>query len=307
MHAIEEVESRAPAWLGCMVEGNCPGIKLSKGMKLWKCLDIWKQKTIFAKPNSEGWMRGVGFFAVRDLAYSRYWAYWGLCGRMAVRCPASYPSVGNGSLPRKTVLTKSWIRVDCARSERNWSKRLDARVKNDWSRRSEHILRSRLLHTGSGRLWTLAPLTGGMRDEIQGRYPSLEMHEGWNWDKMWEGLKNSHFQEAQSERWFDAVVYIAELHPRRVKVIDYFSLYWSGRWPKSMLTLYPSFDQWRREARVTYRVSAILNPPPLFPRRVSTPDRCQLRWSRPRPSWHRPSGGGGRNTVDFPTTAVANI
>ena len=93
-HAIEEAEHRAPGWLCRMVEGSCPGIKLSKGMKLWKCMDTWKQKTIFAKPIREGWMRGVSFFAVRDLAYSRNWAYWGYCERhWSVRRPASYPSL----------------------------------------------------------------------------------------------------------------------------------------------------------------------------------------------------------------------
>jgi hypothetical protein len=92
------------------------------------------------------------------------------------------------------------------------------------------------------------PLPGGVRDEIKNRYPSLKVRDEWNRDQMWDCLKNSHFQEAQAERWFDAVVYTAELHPRRVKVIDYFSLYWSGRWPKRKPASYPSFEFWRREA-----------------------------------------------------------
>src|ERR1035437_10280594 len=91
-HAIEEAEHRAPEWLRRIVESSCPGIKPSKGTKLWKCVDAWKQKTIFAKPNREGWMRGVSFFAVRDLEYARTWAYWGHCEQQwSVRRPASYP------------------------------------------------------------------------------------------------------------------------------------------------------------------------------------------------------------------------
>jgi hypothetical protein len=61
-------------------------------------------------------------------------------------------------------------------------------------------------------------------------------------------LKNSHFQEAQAEGWFDAVVYTAELHPRRTKVIDYWSLYWAGHWDKGKPALYPPFELWRRKA-----------------------------------------------------------
>jgi hypothetical protein len=91
-------------------------------------------------------------------------------------------------------------------------------------------------------------LPRGVRDEIKNRYPSLEACGEWDRDKMWDYLKNSHFQEAQTERWFDAVVYSAELHPRRVKVVDYFSLYWSGHWPKRKPASYPSFEFWRREA-----------------------------------------------------------
>jgi len=91
-------------------------------------------------------------------------------------------------------------------------------------------------------------LPGGVRDEIKNRYPSLEVRDEWNRDQMWDCLKNSHFQEAQAERWFDAVVYTAELHPRRMKFIDYFSLYWSSHWPKRKPASYPSFEFWRREA-----------------------------------------------------------
>jgi hypothetical protein len=93
-----------------------------------------------------------------------------------------------------------------------------------------------------------SPLPGGMHDEIRNRYPSLEMCDEWDWDQMWGCLKKSHFQEAQAESWFDAVVYTAELHPRRVKVIDYLSLYWCRHWPKRKPASYPSFELWRLEA-----------------------------------------------------------
>ena len=92
-HAVEEAEHQAPAWLALVVAGRCPGIESQKGEKLWKCLDTWKHETLFAKPNREGWMRGVSFFAVRELAYAQYWAYWAYCEEQwSVQRPASYPS-----------------------------------------------------------------------------------------------------------------------------------------------------------------------------------------------------------------------
>ena len=65
---------------------------------------------------------------------------------------------------------------------------------------------------------------------------------GWNWDQVWARMRHSHFQEAEAGGWLDAVVYTAELHPRRTKVIDYWLLYWAGHWPKGNPELCPSFE-----------------------------------------------------------------
>jgi hypothetical protein len=92
------------------------------------------------------------------------------------------------------------------------------------------------------------PLSGRVLKEFRSRFPSLEMCDDWNWDQFWTRLRHLHFQEAEAQGWLDAVVYTAELHPRRTKVIDYFSLYWSDHWPKRKLASYPPFEFWRREA-----------------------------------------------------------
>src|SRR2546427_2036811 len=82
VRAIEEAERQAPGWLCRAVEVRCPGIVIQKGERLWKRLDKWKQETIFAKPIREGWMRAISFYAVRNLAYARIWAYWEYCERL---------------------------------------------------------------------------------------------------------------------------------------------------------------------------------------------------------------------------------
>jgi hypothetical protein len=219
-------------------------------MKLWKCLDIWKQKTIFTKPNRDGWARGVSFFAVRELAYARTWAYWGYCEQQwSLRRPDSYPSLeewksaadncpdevldSSGLREERKELVKAARRGAREQLERAVGTYLEIEAFAYWLR---PIFDARL------------PLPGGVRHEIKNRYPSLKVRDEWNRDQMWDCLKNSHFQEAQAERWFDAVVYTAELHPRRTKVIDYFSLYWSDHWPKRKLASYPPFEFWRREA-----------------------------------------------------------
>ncbi|MGO8734819.1 MAG: hypothetical protein ACLQVM_18740 [Terriglobia bacterium] len=250
VHAIEEAERRAPEWLCRTVENSCPGIKRSQDSKLWKCLDAWKQKTIFAKPKREGWMRGVSFFAVRDLVYSRAWAYWGYCEQQwSFRRPASYPSFDewkaaadncpdevltlSGLREERKELAKAARRAGGERLGRAVGIYLEIEAFAYWLR---PILDARLL------------LPGSVRDEIKNRYPFLELHDECNWNQMWDCLKDSHFQEAQTENWYEPVVYTAELHPRRVKVIDYFSVYWSGHWRKEKAQAYPPFEIWRRKA-----------------------------------------------------------
>jgi len=250
VHAIEEAERRAPEWLCRTVENSCPGIKRSQHRKLWKCLDAWKQKTIFAKPKREGWMRGVSFFAVRDLAYSQAWAYWAYCEQQwSIHRPASYPTLdewktaaGNcpdeildssGLREERKELVKAARRAGSERLERAVGIYLEIDAFACWLR---PILDARLL------------LSGRVRDEIKNRYPSLEIQGEWNWHQMWSCLKRPHFEEAQAENWYEPVVYTAELHPRRVKVIDYFSSYWSGHWRKDKPRAYPPFEIWRCEA-----------------------------------------------------------
>lgn len=91
-------------------------------------------------------------------------------------------------------------------------------------------------------------LPNGARREIENRYPAFEMCDTWKWDQMWACLKKSQFEEAQAAGWLDAVVYTAELHPRRVKIVDYHSLYWSKEFRKPQPSPYPPFESWRREA-----------------------------------------------------------
>ena len=250
VHAIEEAEGRAPGWLCRTVENSCPGIKRSPDRKLWKCLDAWKQKTIFAKPKREGWMRGVSFFAVRDLAYSRAWAYWAYCEQQwSIHRPASYPTLAEWKAAAENcpgeVLDSSGLRDE--------RKELAKAARRAGGERLERAV-GLYLEIEAFAYWLLPildarlPLSGSVRDEIKNRFPSLQLRDEWNWNQMWDSLKRSHFQEAQAENWFGPVVYTAELHPRRVKVIDYFSLYWSGHWPKDKQELYPSFELWRREA-----------------------------------------------------------
>ena len=85
-----------------------------------------------------------------------------------------------------------------------------------------------------------------MIDELKGRYPFLDLDRPWQPEELRDHLELSQFQEARARGWFDAAVYTAELHPRRLKIIDYCSSYWNEHGCDCQP--YPSLEQWRREA-----------------------------------------------------------
>jgi hypothetical protein len=253
-HAVEEAEHQAPEWLARVVAGRCPGIASQKGEKLWKCLDTWKHETLFAKPNREGWMRGVSFFAVRELAYARNWAYWAYCEQQwSVRRPAFYPSFDDWRSAAEDcpgeVLDSSGLR-----KERKAQIKAAARAGKERLERAVGIY----LELEAFAYWlrpmvdARLPLSGPVLKEFRRRYPAIEMCSGWTWNQVWARMRHSHLQEAEAGGWLDAVVYTAELHPRRTKVIDYWLLYWAGHWPRGNPELCPSFKDWRREAE-SYR------------------------------------------------------
>ena len=250
VHAIEEAESHAPGWLRNAVEANCPGIRVSRSTKLWQCLDNWKQQAVFAKPKAEGWMRAISFSATRDLAYSAIWAYWSYCEQLwSAERPDSYPSFeewkssadacpddildSSGLREERKELVKAAKRTGAECLLRAVATYLDAEAFAYWLR---PFWDARL------------PLPVDVRRESQNRYPLFEVRDARKWDQMWDYLRQSQFQEAKAGNWFDAVVYTAELHPRRVKVVDYHSLYWSKEFRERQPSPYPPFESWRREA-----------------------------------------------------------
>jgi hypothetical protein len=249
VRAIAEAEQEAPEWLCRTVEARCPGLVSTQG-KLWKCLDRWKHATIFAKPNREGWMRAVSFYAVRDLGYARNWAYWECCESLwSAQPPLTYPSFeawksasencpdevvdASGLRPDRKEMVKAARRAGRERFEGAVETYVELDALACWLR---PILEGHL------------PLPACATDEIKRRYPVLRVDGKWNWDQLWDFLEGEHFQEAQAEGWFDAVAYTARLHPRRMKVIDYCSCHWNDHWPKSKPLLYPAFEVWRRQA-----------------------------------------------------------
>ena len=248
VRVIAEAEHQAPEWLCRTVGTRCPGIAVEQGEKLWKLLDRWKHKRIFAKPNREGWMRAVGFYAARDLVYARNWAYWEHCESVwSARRPPSYPSFeewkaasencpdevvdASGLRPERKEMVKAARQAGRERLERAVETYIDIEALTGWLRPI---------------LYGPARLPAGVIDELKGRYPFLDLDRPWRPEELRDHLERSQFQEARAGGWFDAAVYTAELHPRRMKIIDYCSSYWNDHGCDCQP--YPSLEHWRRDA-----------------------------------------------------------
>ena len=113
----------------------------------------------------------------------------------------------------------------CAQNARKWSRRLDAPDASAWNAPSR---------------------PAGVIDGLKGRYPFLDLDRPWQPEELRDHLELSQFQEARARGWFDAAVYTAELHPRRLKIIDYCSSYWNEHGCDCQP--YPSLEHWRRDA-----------------------------------------------------------
>jgi hypothetical protein len=200
VRAITEAEHQAPEWLCRTVKARCPSLAIQQNEKLWKGLDRWKRQAIFAKPHREGWMRAVGFYAVRDIAYARNWAYWEHCeGFWSARRPPLYPSFeewkagsencpdevvdASGLRPERKEMVKAARRAGRERLERAVETYIDIEALTGWLR---PILCGR------------PALPASVIDEIKGRYPFLDLDRAWRPEELRDHLERSQLQEARA-------------------------------------------------------------------------------------------------------------
>ena len=62
---------------------------------------------------------------------------------------------------------------------------------------------------------------------------------------LWIG--DHYFQDAKTEGWFDAILVQVRSHPRAIRTMEYAD-HCDEVWSLEMLSPYPAFEDWRREA-----------------------------------------------------------
>jgi hypothetical protein len=272
VRGIAEAQGELPAWLAKIVEERCPGlfglerrcpiVGAELGPLLDRHLSAWVTSNVLADSKEGRWLRAVTYYAVRDPAYARDWAYWQWCEKQwKEQPPASYPSFEEWQSASERcadeVLDAFEMREDKRRiikaSRAIGSERLTAAVTEymDWEAFT-YWLRS-LLEAD-----TQFPET--VTREVQHRCPGfLESDKQLrctlalgNYTQRWNALlewgKTHSFHETLREGWFDTLQFYVRAHPRSVRTIDYWVFYWDEHWSTHPLDTYPSFQEWRQSA-----------------------------------------------------------
>ncbi len=270
VRTIEDAEGCVPQWVAEVVSKRCPGFvrfaeqqsegDRGKSSPLWSGLEQWINERIFAKPQQEGWMDAVGYYAVRDLAAVRAEAYWFYCDQQwKYSKPAVYPSFSEWRKAsarcsdevldhfETTDELRELIRLSRQVNPRTLKKTVDQyiewRVFAYWARTAfdpEDQLPDLVKHELERRcpdfLKRLAstPSNGGKESEDR-------------FNKLLHWIEGHDFRNVRREGWLPVLAYQARLHPRLQRVGDYWH-HWQRLRSENAGSRYPSFDQWQAVA-----------------------------------------------------------
>jgi hypothetical protein len=68
-----------------------------------------------------------------------------------------------------------------------------------------------------------------------------------DWDRLMLWIGEHFFHDAKAERWYDAILISARIHPRGIRTMEY-SDHCDEVWSANLPVPYPSFEAWRRDA-----------------------------------------------------------
>lgn len=271
VRSIEEAEGGTPEWLVKAVQKRC--LDFSKplvdkeqdrrdGLRfLWYQVQRWVNDRIFGKVWQEDWMTAVGFYAARDLSSHRNHAYWLYCEREWSRTkPVRYPSFREWMKASEHCGDEVLNECDMREDQRQLIKLMRRVAPRTLGRAVESYVDWQVFAC-----WTRtaveagSPLPAAVERELKQRCPGFlkadadaralnpgeERHCRFN--RLIECIEEHEFADAKKGGWFDVLLYQARLHPRHMRVNDYWHD-WEARWSKHPSAQYPSFEKWRDSA-----------------------------------------------------------
>ncbi|MCL5670839.1 MAG: hypothetical protein M1423_06020 [Acidobacteria bacterium] len=271
VRSIEEAEGGAPEWLAKAVRKRCPDFSEFLEEKkedrrddlrfLWYKVQRWVNGRIFGKIWEQGWMTAIGFYAARDLASHRNHGYWLYCEREWPHTkPANYPSFREWLKASEHCDDEVLDQCDMREEQRELIK-LMRRVTPQTLRRAIE----RYVDWEVFAYWTRTALEdhsplpaaveidlkrkcpGFLKADVAARAASPGEERQCRFNRMVEWIEAHEFTKVRKGGWFDVLLYQARLHPRHMRVIDYWHD-WKADWAKHRSAKYPSFKNWRDAA-----------------------------------------------------------
>jgi len=220
----------------------------------WQRLSEWIDEQVFESPLKDGWLDAVTFYAVRDPRYQRAAAYWAECQRRWKRkSPPSYPTFkawtraaekcSYASLlhPEVRLILKPSMVVPPQRFSTELERYVDWHAFVYWCRSA--------LEAGP-------PLPRSVSLKIAEKCPAFlredKRHRGErtppeSWNRLVAWGQENLFQEARNGGWFDALVFCAGHHARKIRTEEYWA-HWKSEKTRLPSSSYPSFEAWRQAA-----------------------------------------------------------
>jgi len=238
--SIMEADAGISDWLGVILKERTPGFieydlehrgthPKQKSLP-WQRLTEWINEHIFEYAHQEGWLEAITFSAARDLRSQRAMAYWRECRTLWRRKrPHSYPPFEEwrhaaGDCDCASILRPE-INTIVQSSKRASTERFAAEVERyiDWEAFAH---------------WARSPLVEGvelppeLEQELQARCPGFldrdnELRRNdrpgkpQSWVRLLAWGEGQFFSDAKKGGWFDAVLFYAADHPRKVRTSEY--------------------------------------------------------------------------------------
>lgn len=260
--SIMESEQPIPEWLARRLDEMCPGFLSAEKQYLAKHpkegalspvrLGQWIDERIFGFAQQAGWLPAISYYAVREPRYQRASACWSeTVEKWRNARPAKYLSLEEWVaraaqcddtkrlLPKIRKERECFGLVEPARLSEAVSLYIDWEVVAYWARPA--------LEQGR-------PVLKKVARELDARCPGFlefESHEGprisRDWDRLMLWISEHFFPDAKTERWYDAIVLAARIHPRSIRAREYAD-HCDEIWKGDLPVPYPSFQTWRRDA-----------------------------------------------------------
>jgi hypothetical protein len=261
VRSIVEVEGTVPAWLAPILDEKCPGFlagekqltsKAAKARPLGLRLEDWIEAEQFGFARQGGWFSAIQYYAIRDPRYQRAEVCWTQCVKQWKKVkPERYPTSDEWKEtaatcdPTANLLPGLQIELAClnkvapAPLAEAVARYLNWEAFSYWARAA--LERQKQLPAEVAReLGERCPGFLEFRNQRSSRTREV-------FSELLRWIKEHCFSEALDEGWFEAILYLAGMHPRAIRTQEYAD-YCDELWGADLSQPYPSFAEWRRAA-----------------------------------------------------------